>query len=43
MNKVIAYYKNMGSLEKDIDMERLYNYTKGVLLNEKVFQLLESL
>ncbi len=43
MNKVIAYYKNMGSLEKNIDMERLYNYTKGVLLNEKVFQLLESL
>ena len=43
MNKVIAYYKNMGSLEKNIDMERLYNYTKGVLLNEKVFQLLENL
>jgi len=43
MNKVIAYYKSMGSLEKNIDMERLYNYTKGVLLNEKVFQLLESL
>jgi trigger factor len=43
MNKVMAYYKNMGSLEKNIDMERLYNYTKGVLLNEKVFQLLESL
>jgi trigger factor len=43
MNKVIAYYKNMGSLEKNIDMERLYTYTKGVLLNEKVFQFLENL
>jgi trigger factor len=43
MNKVLAYYKNTGSMEKDVDMERLYSYTKGVLLNEKVFQLLESL
>jgi trigger factor len=43
MNRVLAYYKGMGDMEKNIDMERLYTYTKGVLTNEKVFKFLESL
>jgi trigger factor len=43
MNRVLAYYKGMGDMEKNVDMERLYNYTKGVLTNEKVFKFLESL
>jgi len=43
MNKVLAYYKSVGNMEKNIDMERLYIYAKGILANEKVFKLLESL
>jgi trigger factor len=43
MNRVMAYYKNMPDMEKNVDMERLHNYTKGVLTNEKVFKFLESL
>jgi len=43
MNRVMAYYKSMPDMEKNIDMERLYTYTKGVLTNEKVFKLLEAL
>ncbi len=43
MNKVLAYYKNIPDMEKNVDMERLYEYTKGILTNEKVFKFLESL
>jgi len=43
MNKTIKYYDDMKNISKNIDMERLYNYTKGVLENEKVFQMLEKL
>jgi trigger factor len=43
MNKTLQYYKNVKDMEKNIDMERLYNYSKGVLENEKVFEYLEKL
>jgi trigger factor len=43
MNRVMAYYRSVPDMEKNLDMERLYNYTKGVLTNEKVFKFLESL
>jgi len=43
MNKMMQYYKNVKNLEKNIDMERLYNHVKGMLENEKVFQFLEKL
>ena len=43
MNRVLAYYKSVPDMEKNVDMERLHNYTKGVLTNEKVFKFLESL
>jgi len=43
MNKTMAYYKNVKDMEKNIDMERLYNYTKGVMENDKVFEMLEKL
>lgn len=43
MNKTLQYYKNVKNLEKNIDLGRLYNYTKGVLENEKVFEFLEKL
>ena len=43
MNKTLQYYKDTKDSAKNIDMERLYNYTKGVLENEKVFEMLEKL
>lgn len=43
MNKTLQYYKDTQNLTKNIDMERLYSYTKGVLENEKVFEMLEKL
>jgi FKBP-type peptidyl-prolyl cis-trans isomerase (trigger factor) len=43
MNKTLKYYQNQEELAKNIDMERLYNYTKGVLENEEVFKYLEKL
>ncbi|OGI27188.1 MAG: trigger factor [Candidatus Moranbacteria bacterium RIFOXYB1_FULL_43_19] len=43
MNKTLAYFKGQGDMEKNVDMERLYNYVKGVLQNEKVLKFLENL
>ncbi|MFA6047507.1 MAG: trigger factor [Parcubacteria group bacterium] len=43
MNKTMAYYKNVKDMEKNIDMERLYNYSKNVLENEKTFEFFEKL
>lgn len=43
INKTMQYYKNVKNLEKNIDMERLYNHVKGMLENEKVFEYLERL
>jgi trigger factor len=43
MNKTLAYYKDVKDIEKNIDMERLYNYSKGIVENEKVFEYLEKL
>ena len=37
------YYKGVKNLEKNIDMERLYNHVKGMMENEKVFEFLEKL
>lgn len=43
MNKTVQYYKKIKYAEKNIDLGKLYNYVKGVLLNEKVFEFLEKL
>ena len=43
INRTLAYYKNMKDAEKNIDLERLYNYTKGVLENAEVFSQLEKM
>lgn len=43
MNKTLQYYKNIQNIEKNIDMERLYSYTKDMLQNEKVFEFLEKI
>jgi len=43
MNKTLALFKSQGDLEKNVDMEKLYNYVKSTLTNEKVLKFLESL
>ena len=43
MNKTLQYYKGVKDMEKNIDMERLYSFSKGVLENEKVFEYLEKI
>lgn len=42
-NKTLQYYKKVKDAEKDIDMKRLYNYTKGVLENDNLFEYLGKL
>lgn len=43
INKTLAMYKGMKDLEKNIDMRQLYEYAKGMLRNNKVFEILEKL
>lgn len=43
INKTMAQYKNIKDVEKNIDLARLYNYVKGNLQNEEVFEMLEKL
>jgi FKBP-type peptidyl-prolyl cis-trans isomerase (trigger factor) len=43
MNKTLQYYKNVKDFAKNMDMGKLYNYTKGMLENEKVFEILVNL
>ena len=38
INKVLAKYGGVEDMEKNIDMQQLYNYTKMKLTNEKVFK-----
>lgn len=43
INKTMAQYKNVKDVEKNIDLGRLYNYIKGMMLNEKVLEMLENI
>ena len=43
LNRTLAMYKGMKDLEKNIDMRQLYEYAKGMLRNNKVFEILEKL
>jgi trigger factor len=43
MNKTLQQYKGIKDVEKNIDLGRLYNYLRGTLQNEKVFELMENL
>ena len=43
MNKTLQMYKGVEDVEKNINMEQLYDYTKGVMRNNKVFEILEKL
>jgi len=41
MNKTLKHYSVSEKTEKDVDIERLKEYSRGVLKNEKIFALLE--
>ncbi len=43
LNKTLAMYKGVKDIEKNIDMGQLYEYAKGMLRNNKVFDILEKL
>ena len=43
INHIIKHYPDWDAVKAKIDMERLAEYTKGRLRNEKVFALLENL
>lgn len=43
MNKTLAQYKKIQDVEKNIDLGRLYNYVKGMMVNEKVLEYLENI
>jgi len=40
MNKTLAMYQGMKDMEEKIDMKQLYEYTKGILRNNQVFEVL---
>ncbi len=43
MNKTLAMYKGVQDIEKNIDMGQLYEYTKGVMRNDRVFDMMEKM
>jgi len=43
MNRVLQYYRSMKQIEKDVDLARLHQYSRGRLRNEKVLEFLETL
>jgi len=43
INKILLNYPDVDSVKRQIDIERLKEYARGRLKNEKVFELLESL
>ena len=43
MNKTLAQYKKIQDVEKNIDLAKLYNYVKGMMVNEKVLEYLEGI
>lgn len=42
-NQFLARFKSSGEAGKNVDQEELREYTRGVLKNEKVFELLETI
>lgn len=42
MNRMLAQYRDIENVKKNIDMEKVYTYVKGTLQNEKVFELMEK-
>jgi trigger factor len=43
MNKTLSQYKKIQDAEKNIDLGKLYNYVKGMMVNEKVLEYLEGI
>jgi len=43
INKTLARYKGIKDVEKNIDLAKLYNYAKGNLQNQEVFEMLEKI
>jgi len=43
MNKTLQYYKGVKDAKKNIDMKRLYDYTKSMIENEAVLEKLEKI
>lgn len=43
INKVLAYYKNTAQAEKEVDMGKMTHNIQDFLINNKVFELLESI
>lgn len=43
VNETLKRYSNDAKAKKNIDLEQLKDYTKGVIRNEKVFELLEKI
>lgn len=43
VDKVLAYYKNAAQAEKEVDMEKMTHNIQDYLINNKVFELLESI
>lgn len=42
INQDLKYYPNIEEVEKNIDLEKLKEYTRNIIKNEKVFELLEK-
>ena len=43
MNKMLQYYKGAKDLEKNVDLKKMHEYAKGILVNKKVFEFLEKM
>ncbi|TAK96579.1 trigger factor [Patescibacteria group bacterium] len=43
MNKTLQRFKKVKHVEKDLDMQRLYTYTRSVLANQKLLEQLEKM
>lgn len=43
MNKTLSRYKNLKSVEKDVDTQKLYSYSRNIVVSEKAFQYMETL
>jgi hypothetical protein len=41
MNQELMRYPDVEKVKKDIDLVALKEYTEGVIINEKVFELIE--
>ena len=43
LNRIMAQYKGVKDIKKNIDLKNLYNYAKSMLANEEAFKLLEKI